>query len=75
MKNRPVGIATQNPELRKRFDIAKSVERFENICSLTKEELENFARINGRTDVHRLDLTDVLTLSNEVSMNTDIEHV
>ncbi len=71
----PVGITTQDPELRKRFVIDKSVERFVNFYEATKNELESFARINGLNDVHKLSLEDIYTLSNEVSLNTDIEHV
>jgi glutamate synthase domain-containing protein 2 len=70
----PVGIATQDPELRKRFDVDRSVERFVNFYRATREELATLARINGRADVHDLDLSDVMTLSNEIAQNTDIEH-
>jgi methylamine---glutamate N-methyltransferase subunit C len=70
----PVGITTQDAELRARFDIEKSVERFVNFYGATKREVECFARINGRGDVHDLDKTDLVSISNEVSQNTDIEH-
>ncbi|UCH82615.1 MAG: alpha-hydroxy-acid oxidizing protein [Candidatus Latescibacterota bacterium] len=71
----PVGITTQDPELRARFEVDKSVDRFVNFYTATKRELEIFARINGRANVHDLDITDLVTTSNEVSQNTDIEHV
>jgi glutamate synthase domain-containing protein 2 len=71
----PVGITTQDPNLRARFEIDKSVDRFVNFYTATKHELETFARINGRLNVHDLDMTDVVTINNEVSQNTDIEHV
>ena len=70
----PVGIATQDSDLRKRFDIDQSVERYVRFMTATKNELMILARINGRGDVHELDLTDIVTISNEVSQNTDIEH-
>jgi len=70
----PVGITTQDVELRQRFDVAKSVERFVNFYRATRDELANLVRLNGRADVHHMDLTDVVTISNEVSQNTDIEH-
>jgi len=72
--NCPVGITTQKPELRERFVVEKSVERFVNFYKATKEELKDFARINGRANVHDLSLEDVFTIDNEISMNTDIEH-
>jgi methylamine---glutamate N-methyltransferase subunit C len=70
----PVGIATQNEELRGRFNIEESVKRFVRLFEATKRELETLARINGRADIHDLDVSDLVTLSNEISMNTDIEH-
>jgi len=70
----PVGIATQDPELRARFSIEASKDRFVNFYNGTKDELETLARINGRKDVHDLDLTDIFTISNEVADNTDIDY-
>lgn len=70
----PVGIATQNPELRSRLDIGQSATRLANFLNGTRKELENLARINGRSSIDALDLSDIFTLSNEVSQNTDIEH-
>ena len=71
----PVGITTQDPELRARLKIDKSVERFVSFYSAIKSELINFARINGRNNIHDLDLSDILTISDEVAKYTDIEHV
>ena len=70
-----MGVTTQDAALRKRFDIEKSVERFVNFYRATTEELKTFARINGHNNVHDLDVSDLVTVSNEISQNTDIEHV
>jgi glutamate synthase domain-containing protein 2/rubredoxin len=70
----PVGITTQDPELRRRFSIPASKERFVNFCRVTRDELQTLSRINGRTDVHELDPLDIFTISNEVAQNTDIEY-
>jgi len=70
----PVGIATQNPDLRKRLSIEESAKRFRNFYHGTLEELKSFARINGRNNVHHLDKSDIMTLCNEISQNCDIEH-
>jgi len=70
----PVGITTQDPELRRRFSIPVSKQRLVNFYSLTSDELQTLARINGRRDVHDLDLSDIFTISNEVAQNTDIEY-
>lgn len=70
----PVGITTQDPELRARLSIDLSVKRFENFYNQSGEELKTLARINGRHTVHDLDLTDIFTISNEVAQNTDIDY-
>jgi methylamine---glutamate N-methyltransferase subunit C len=70
----PVGITTQNPDLRKRFDIEKSTERLVRFYTATTEELRVLARINGRDDVHALRVEDLLTLSREISEHTGIAH-
>jgi len=70
----PVGIATQDPKLRARFSIHASKKRFVNFYLATKEELQTLARVNGRLNIHDLDLTDIFTISNEVAQNTDIEY-
>ena len=69
----PVGIATQDPELRKRFCVPASKQRFINFYRTTKDELETLARINGRSDVHELDLSDIFTVSSGIADNTDID--
>jgi len=70
----PVGITTQDPELRKRLDVDQSAQRLADFYAATCREVADFARINGRDDVHALDLSDLVTLSNEISQNTGIEH-
>ncbi len=72
--NCPVGIATQNPELRERFIIEESVKRFVNLYSGTAKEIETFVRISGRKSIHELNLSDIFTISREISEFTDIEH-
>ena len=52
----------------------KIIQRFVNFYAVTREELESLARINGRADVHALDLSDIFTISNEVARNTDIAY-
>ena len=73
--NCPVGIATQDPELRARLDIDKAAGRLENFLTVCTEELKTFARITGNNDVHGLAITDLCTTNSEISGHTDIEHV
>ncbi len=70
----PVGIATQDPQLRARLVVDKSVERFVQLYRATAEELKMIARLTGRGSIHDLDLSDVFTTSTEVAQFTDIAH-
>ena len=71
----PVGIATQDPELRKRLDVETSAKKLANFFETTKYQLADFARICGRHSVHDLNLADIATTSDEISKHTAIPHV
>ncbi len=71
----PVGIATQDPELRKRLDIEKSAKRLENFLRISTDELKVFARLTGNDNVHDLNVGDLCTVNSEISGFTDIGHV
>lgn len=71
----PVGIATQNEQLRELFDEEKALEQFKNFYTITNTELKVFARTNGVNDVHKLSVSDVVTDSTAVAYFTDIQHV
>ncbi len=71
----PVGIATQDEQLRKLFDEEKALAQFKNFYTATNNELKVFARTNGVNDVHKLSITDVVTDNTVVADFTDIEHV
>ncbi len=70
----PVGMATQDPELRKRFQEDASAQRVANYLNCSAEELRTFARITGHEDIHELTVEDLCTISREISENTDIPH-
>lgn len=71
----PVGIATQDPELRRRLDIEKSSQRLANYLKVCTEELEDFARLAGHDSVHKLSLSDLCSSNSEISGHTSIRHV
>ena len=71
----PVGVATQDDELRKRLKIETASKRIENYLRVSTEELKTFARITGHDDVHDLNIDDLCTLNSEISDYTDIKHV
>jgi glutamate synthase domain-containing protein 2 len=71
----PVGITTQDPELRARLKVELSAQRLENFLRVTAKELEDFARLAGHDDVHKLEPGDLRTTSSEVASYTSIAHV
>lgn len=72
--NCPVGIATQDPELRARMDIEASAQRVANFLNVSLEELKTFARITGHSSVHGLGVDDLITINREISEYTNIRH-
>ena len=73
--NFPMGIATQDPELRRRLDIDLAAQRLENFLRISTEELKDFARLTGNDDVHGLAVSNLCTTSSEISNYTAIAHV
>ena len=71
----PMGIATQDPELRARLDIDRAAKGVENFLRVSTEELKDFARLTGNRDVHELSIHDLCTTNSEISNHTEIEHV
>jgi len=71
----PMGIAAQDPDLRSRLDIEKSSSNLANFIRVCTSELEDFARLTGNDNVHKLSLADVCTTNSEISSHTAIDHV
>jgi glutamate synthase domain-containing protein 2/rubredoxin len=71
----PVGIATQDPELRARLDIERSARRVANFLGALTRELADFARLTGHDDVHQLSPHDLRTTSPEIARHTAVAHV
>ena len=72
--NCPVGIATQDPELRKRLKVDQSAQRVANYLNVSLSELKTFARITGHACVHDLNVDDLITINREISEFTNIRH-
>ena len=70
----PVGVATQDPELRKRLDVEASAQRVANFLNVSLEELKTFARITGNTSVHDLSMDNLVTLDKEIAEYTGMRH-
>ncbi len=71
----PKGIATQDPELRKRLDVDRATSNLANYLGVCTSELKHFARLTGNDNVHGLSVDDLCTTNSEISGHTNIEHV
>lgn len=72
--NCPVGIATQDEVLRKRIKEDASAQRIANFINVSTQELRTFARITGHSNVHDIDVEDLVTINREISEFTNIRH-
>ena len=71
----PVGVTTQDLELRKRIKIDISAKKLENFLRVSTEELRDFARLTGNDNVHKLSIDNLCTTNSEISYHTEIKHV
>lgn len=70
----PVGVATQDPQLRKRLQQDAAAARVANFLKVSLEELKTFARITGHQNLHELSVDDLCTINREISEFTEIAH-
>jgi glutamate synthase domain-containing protein 2 len=63
----PVGVATQDPELRKRLDPDEASERVYNFLHTLAIETQMMARACGKTNIHSLEPEDLAALTMEAS--------
>ena len=71
----PMGVATQDYDLRRRLKVESSAQRVANYFNVTNKELKMFARLTGVNDVHKIPKSCLCTINSEISNHTDIEHV
>lgn len=72
--NCPVGVATQDPELRKRLHIDAAAQRVANFLNVSRAELQTFARVTGNHTVHGLSTENLITTDREIAEYTGIRH-
>lgn len=72
--NCPVGVATQDPELRSRLKTSAAAQRVANFLNVSRKELEMFARITGSHSVHDLSMNNLVTLDRDIAEYTGIRH-
>jgi len=68
----PVGIATQDAELRKKLHVEEAETRFVNYVSAIAKELKMLTQLTGTTDVHNLDVDDLQALDYNTSLVTGV---
>ncbi|MGN0571282.1 MAG: rubrerythrin [Candidatus Fimenecus sp.] len=72
--NCPVGVATQDPELRKRLHTDAAAQRVANFLNVSRAELQTFARVTGNRSVHGLSMENLITTDREIAEYTGIRH-
>lgn len=70
----PMGVATQEPEIRKRLNVEAASKRVANFLNVSLEELKTFGRITGHSNIHDLSVDDLCTINREISEFTNIPH-
>ena len=73
--NCPVGVATQNPELRVRMKVDASAQRVANFLNVSLKELKTFARVTGHSSIHELSMEDLVTVDRDITEFTGIRHI
>ncbi len=69
----PVGIATQDPELESRMDVAAGAERVARFLTAMTMEITLLAKACGKSSVHNLETEDLRALSLEASAFTGVK--
>ena len=68
----PMGITTQDPELRKKLSVNEAAEKIVNFLKACNEEVKMAAAACGKRNVHELNIEDLRSLSLEISGITGI---
>lgn len=71
----PVGVATQDPELSKRVDVAAAGERVYRFLTAMTMEASLLAKACGKSSVHHLEPEDLRALTLETSAMTGVPFV
>jgi hypothetical protein len=63
----PTGVTTENPILEGQLDVEKGIERLSTFIRASTEEMARFARITGKNDLRDLDISDLVSLDEDLS--------
>jgi len=70
--NCPAGIATQDPDLRSKFDIEKGAKQLHNFFSASVQLMQVMARACGHNHVNLFNSNDLTTFKKEMADLTQI---
>ena len=70
----PAGIATQNPELRKRLNVDTAAQRLNNYLRATVELMQVMARACGHSHINGFNPNDIATYHREMADLSGIEY-
>lgn len=71
--NCPRGIATQNPELRKKLDIEKASQNVADFIKNSTEEIKMIAGACGENDIHKLNKGHLRAMNSEIAGITKVK--
>lgn len=71
----PVGIATQDPELRKKLNVEQAPQNIANYINHCTEEIKMVAGAVGKNDVHNLAKDDLRALTSEMVKITGVKFI
>lgn len=69
----PVGIATQDPDLRKRLNVDRAAEQAANFLNVLKTDIDMVAKLAGHKKVGDLNPRDLRALSSDVARITKVK--
>lgn len=71
----PNGLATQDPELRKKLNVDEAAQKAANYITNSTEEIKMIAGVCGKNNIHNLDKDDLRSLTTENSKLTGVRFV
>jgi len=69
----PLGITTQDPELRKKLNIEEASQKVASYIKNCTEEIKMIAGACGENDIHKLNKGHLRALNSEVSKITGVK--
>jgi glutamate synthase domain-containing protein 2 len=63
----PTGVTSRDPVLEDQLDVGKGIERLCNFIRVSTEEMAGLARVTGKRDLQDLDITDLVSLRQELA--------